>query len=167
MKALLLVHLSSLDNYAEFSYDATGSYKQAFELAQRIASAVRRFRGPVYIVDQNWSLLREPSSAPRRWLLEELQRDNRIKDNQTWIQFDEQDSDWDEFLPQLAHKLAKDGVTEVAMGGVWHDPTLESGCVTTTYLYLKDFMKAKVDPRLVGCETDYGKRGDPNFIYRK
>lgn len=164
MKALLLVHLSSLDNYAEFSKDATGVYDQAWQLAERIAKAIREFRGPVYIVDQNWSLLREKSSEPRKWLLEEIAR---TQPDALWIEFDEQLDDWDDFLPELAHKLVKDGVTEVVMGGVWHDPTLESGCVTATFLYLKQFIKAKVDRKLVGCETDYGTRGDPKFVYRR
>lgn len=163
MKALLLVHLSSLDNYAEFSKDETGVYDQAWRLAERIAKAAREFRGPLFIVDQNWEFLGEKNDEPRRWLWQELEGRPDAK----WMEFDEDLQDWDKFLPKLLKKLQRAGVTEVVMGGVWHDPTEESGCVTTTWVYLRQFMKAKVDPNLVGCETDYGPAGDPNFIYRR
>lgn len=163
MKALVLVHLSSLDNYTDFSKDATGVYDGAWRLAERIGKAAREFRGPVFIVDQNWEFLGEKIDEPRRWLWGELEDIPDV----TWMEFDEQFDYWEAFLPKLLIKLQRAGVTEVVMGGVWHDPTLESGCVTRTYLFLKKYMKAKVDKKLVGCEVDYGPRGDPNFMYRK
>lgn len=162
-RALLLVHLSSLDNYAEFSKDTTGVYDQAWRLAERIAKAVREFRGPVFIVDQGWEFLGEKNDEPRRWLWEELEE----RPDAQWMQFDEDLHDWDKFLPKLLKKLRRAKVTEVVMGGVWYDPTEGSGCVTATYIYLRQYMKAKVDARLVGCETDYGERGDPKFKYRR
>lgn len=167
MKALLLVHLSSLDNYAEFSHDATRRYDKAWRLAERLAKAIRTFQGPVYIVDQMWSLLDEPSSEPRRWLLAEIQEAEARGQKVSWIEFDEQLEDWEVFLPNLLERLDRDGITSVRMGGVWHDPTLESGCVSYTYQYLIDHLNATVDKKLVGCETDYGKRGSAGSMFRK
>jgi hypothetical protein len=163
MKALLIVHLSSLDNYAEFSHDELGSYDPAWRLARRLAKAIISFEGPVYIVDQMWSLLPEPSSEPRAWLLQAIGDRKDI----VWIEFDEQLADWDAFLPELLERLRRDGISQVRMGGVWHDPTLESGCVSYTWLYLRKHLKATIDKKLVGCETDYGKRGPTDFMYRK
>jgi hypothetical protein len=167
VKALLLVHLSSLDNYAEFSHDVTQRYDKAWHLAERLAKAIRTFQGPVYIVDQTWSLLANPSSEPRRWLLAEIQEAEARGQKVSWIEFDEQLEDWEVFLPNLLERLKRDGISEVRMGGVWHDPTLEYGCVTYTWLYLKHHLKATVDRKLVGCETDYGKRGPAGSMYRK
>lgn len=164
MKALILVHLSSLDNYAEFSFDVTGVYDQAWRLAERIARAVDAFDGPIYIVDQNWIFLGEKNDEPRQWLWSELADPPRA----TWIHFDEDYQDWDVFLPQFLRRLKKDKITEAVMGGVWHDASLKTGCVTHAYLYLKAHgIKAKVDKSLVGCETDYGPTGDPTFLFRK
>lgn len=164
MKALILVHLSSLDNYAEFSFDVTGVYDQAWRLAERIAKAARAFKGPIYIVDQDWIFLGEKNDEPRRWLWEELKR----RPDAVWFEFDEDHHDWDVFLPKFLKRLKKDKITQAVMGGVWHDPSLKIGCVTKTYLYLNAYgIKAKVDKSLVGCETDYGPEGDPNFLYRK
>jgi len=164
MKALILVHLSSLDNYAEFSFDATGVYDQAWRLAERIAKAAHEFAGPLYIVDQNWKFLGEKNDEPRQWLWNELE----VRPDAVWIHFDEDYQDWKVFLPKFLKRLKKDKITQAVMGGVWHDPSLKVGCVTTTYLYLKmNGIKARVDRALVGCETDYGPEGDPNFLFRK
>ena len=47
--ALVIVHLSTIDSYAW----SVGEDKAA-KLAERITAAVRRHRGPVYVVDQFW-----------------------------------------------------------------------------------------------------------------
>lgn len=72
----------------------------------------------------------------------------------TWIEFDEDVSDWKRFLPSLKRRLSRDHVTNVVVGGVWYDPKLTTGCATEVYLYLAARMPTKVDKRIIGCETD-------------
>lgn len=71
-----------------------------------------------------------------------------------WIEFDEDVSDWNRFLPALKRRLTRDRVTDVVIGGVWFDPKLKSGCATQVYLYLSSSMPTKIDKSIVGCETD-------------
>jgi hypothetical protein len=136
--ALVIVHLSSIDSYAW-----TIGETKARQLADRIIRAVHKHRGPVYVVDQFWDgPLRESVAAA-------------ISDvPAAWIKFDEDLSDWAAFLPKLRRRLARDGVTDVVVGGVWYDPKLEEGCATRIYLDLAAVLPAKVDKNLVGCATD-------------
>lgn len=136
--ALVIVHLSTIDSYAW-----TIGEEKAWQLADRIIRAVRRHKGPVYIVDQFWD-------GPLRDHIVAEVRDVPV----TWIKFDEDVSDWDRFLSSLKRRLVRDKVTNVVLGGVWYDPKLESGCATRVYLYLLPSIPTKVDKDLVGCETD-------------
>ena len=47
--ALVIVHLSSVDSYADQIGQEAGE-----RLARSIVDAVRKHRGPVYIIDQGW-----------------------------------------------------------------------------------------------------------------
>ena len=136
--ALVIVHLSTIDSYAwNIGED------KARQLAERIVSAVRKHRGPVYIIDQFWD--------------GELRNDVALAIADVpvkWIKFDEDLSDWKRFLPSLKRRLSRDGVTAVILGGAWYDPKLKEGCATTVYLYLAAEMPTKVDPKIVGCEAD-------------
>lgn len=137
-KALVIVHLSSIDAYAW-----TVGEEKAKQLADRLTRAIRKHRGPVYIVDQFWDgplrdqILAAVSDVPAKL-----------------IKFDEHVGDWKRFLPSLKRRLTRDGVTEVLIGGVWFDPALKEGCATTVYLYLAASIPSRVDTSLVGCETD-------------
>lgn len=136
--ALVIVHLSTIDSYAW-----TIGEDKARQLADRIVAAVRKHRGPVYVIDQFWDGdLRDYVAAA----IAEVP----VK----WIKFDEDVSDWNKFLPSLKRRLSRDGVTDVVLGGVWYDPELKEGCATTVYLYLAAAMPTKIDPKIVGCETD-------------
>jgi hypothetical protein len=136
--ALVIVHLSTIDSYAW-----TVGEEKAKQLATRIIQAIRRHRGPVYVVDQFWD-------GPLRNEVAAAVADIPI----VWIEFDEDVGDWKRFLPSLKRRLKRDRVTNVVVGGVWYDPKLEEGCATEVYLYLASRMPTKVDERLVGCETD-------------
>lgn len=137
-KALVIVHLSTIDSYAWNIGEA-----KAKALADRLVRAIRAHRGPVYIVDQFWDgplreqIVRAVSDVPAKW-----------------IEFDEDVGDWKRFLPALKRHLTRDRVTDVIIGGVWFDPTLETGCATEVYLYLASRIPTKVNEAIVGCTTD-------------
>lgn len=111
-KALVIIHLSSLDAYAE----AAGSDK-AFELAQRIRKRVDAFRGPVVVVDQGWP--RSKFSKPRENLHKHLYFRNHVE----IIPFEDREQDWRLFLERLRDHLLDNGVTNVELGGVWYSPS--------------------------------------------
>jgi hypothetical protein len=137
-RALVIVHLSTIDSYAW-----TIGEEKAAQLADRIIRAVRKHRGPIYIIDQFWEgplrdrIAAEISDIPAQW-----------------IEFDEDVGDWKQFLPSLKRRLTRDRVTNVVIGGVWFDPKLKGGCATEVYLYLLSRLPTKVDKTIVGCETD-------------
>lgn len=136
--ALVIVHLSTIDSYAW-----TVGEEKARQLAERIIRAVRKHRGPVYIVDQFWD-------GPLREQIVEAVADLPVQ----WIKFDEDVGDWKRFLASLKRRLTRDGVTNVIVGGAWYDPTLKEGCATTVYVSLASVLPTKVDKTLVGCSTD-------------
>jgi hypothetical protein len=139
-KALVLIHLSSLDSYV-----VQYGMEQATQLALRMRAAVLNHDGPVYIVDQRWPFS-EPHSIPRHEFVISIQLARDIN----WIHWDEWNS-WEDFLSDLRGQLKRDGVNQIVLGGVWYDPSLEAGCVSETYLYLKNFFLVIIDPSLVGC----------------
>ncbi len=136
--ALVIVHLSTIDSYAWTIGEAN-----ARQLADRIVSAVRKHKGPVYIVDQFWD-------GPLRDHIVAAIADVPVK----WIRFDEDVESWDRFLPSLKRKLARDKVTNAVIGGVWFDPTLKEGCATEVYVYLATLMPTTVNKDIVGCMSD-------------
>lgn len=142
MEALVIVHLSSLD-----AFTALVGEKEGWELARHLAVAVRDNPGWVFVADQGWDDDR-PESAPRQWLISEIEGIPRI----TWIRFDEDLQPWEPFLRQLRKLLEARDIQKVWIGGVWYDPALKGGCATAVYLYLKKYFDANVVPELVGCE---------------
>ena len=136
--ALVIVHVSSVDSYADQIGHAAGE-----RLAKSIIDAVRKHRGPIYIVDQGWD-------GP----LENMIKSGVATVPVTWMRFDEDIHDWDTFLPKLKRRLTRDRVGRVVIGGVWYDPTLETGCATTVYLYLLPSFPTEVDKSIVGCFDD-------------
>lgn len=136
--ALVIVHVSSVDSYADQIGQEAGE-----RLARSIIEAVRKHRGPVYIVDQGWD-------GP----LENTIKSAVATVPVTWIRFDEDVGDWDKFLPSLRRRLKRDHVDRVVIGGVWYDPTLETGCATRVYLYLVRSLPTEVNKAIVGCFTD-------------
>ena len=136
--ALVIVHLSTIDSYAWNIGE-----EKARQLADRLVSAIRKHRGPVYIIDQFWD-------GPLRSHIVAAVAEIPAK----WIEFDEDVGDWKRFLPSLKRRLSRDKVTDVVVGGVWFDPTLATGCATEVYLYLAATLPTKVNKDIVGCETD-------------
>jgi hypothetical protein len=141
-KALLIIHLSSLDAYADrYGID------EAEALASRMRKAIMEHKGPVYIVDQRWPLV-EPHSMPRFDLVNSVQlaRDIEWRHWEEWME-------WEKFLKELRSEMRRAGVSEVVLGGVWYDPAGELGCVTESVPILKRLFRVKVDRDIVGCVT--------------
>lgn len=172
--ALVIIHLSSLDSFTDLEYLATGERDDGYALAYQMSEAVNAHQGPIIIVDQMW-LFYGRESRPRTHFLEnigvdfddyekwglgegdvyEQEKPRKI----TWIRFDEQGQDWDEFLALLEKTLKKLRVKDVLLGGLFYEHDLSEGCVTHTYKFLRDRIPTKVEHHLVGaanahCEPD-------------
>lgn len=139
-QALVIVHLSSLDAFAE-----RAGMGEAEALADRIKRAVLEQNGPVYVIDQKWPFTNW--SEPRYKLVISVQLQREIN----WIHFEDDMQEWDIFLSHFRTRLKKDKVTSVVLGGVWYDPGGEAGCVSDAYLALKKDFRVSVDETLVGC----------------
>jgi nicotinamidase-related amidase len=146
-KALVIVHLSSLDSYAAQSREASGSWVYAEELSQELEKAIRKHKGPIFIVDQGWPMGRRESEY-RGGLVSAIAR----RRNVTWIIFDENVDSWPLFLQKLEAGLKKKRVTSVVLGGVWKE-----GCVQAVFDHLKEHtdLDVCIAPELVGSEEDY------------
>lgn len=140
MKALVIVHLSSLDAYAR-----QAGMDEAFALADRLKNAILGWNGPVYVVDQRWPI---DKWAKPRW---ELVTDVQLKREIRWSHFDDTRDDWGLFVRHFRAQLIRDGVKNVVLGGVWYHPGSESGCVSDIYRSFKKYFHATVDENLVGC----------------
>jgi hypothetical protein len=180
VESLVIIHLSSLDSYADIEYEATEDRDGSYDLAFRMADAVVKHQGPVFIVDQGWYGLGRESRPRWRFLdevagreeggidYEQWQKADELEIYQqhgpardiTWIKFDEQYSEWDEFLKLLQRLLKKAKTTKVVLGGLFFEHDLSEGCVTATYQFLKTIFPTKVDPGLVGCVNDFYEPGE-------
>lgn len=173
--ALVIIHLSSLDSFTDLEYMATGERDDSYALAWQISQAVNAHQGPIIIVDQMWLFIGK-ESGPRTHFLEDIgvdfddyqewgsDQEKSVHEQEdprkiTWIKFDEQDQDWDEFLALLEEILKELKVTDVLLGGLFYEHDLSEGCVTHTYKFLRDRIPTKVELHLVGdanahCEPD-------------
>lgn len=177
IEALVIIHLSSLDSYADIEHEASGEYTHSYQLASDMAKAVLEHKGPVFIVDQGWLFIGR-ESRPRSYFEEEVGVDydeihkkveaafqgqdpvyqQHEPRDITWIIFDEEYEDWDVFLGLLRKKLKEAKVDKVVLGGLFFESDLSEGCVTFTYKELLKTIPTKVDPGLVGCISYfYGK----------
>jgi hypothetical protein len=152
-EALVIIHLSSLDSYTQQGVES-GNWGLGDDLANGIIDAILNHKGPVYIVDQGWSL-GPRESRPRARVIESIEG-RPVQ----WIQFDEDKESWDRFEKEMTRILRRDGVTKVVLGGLWWQSDLEGGCVTETYLRLRKNFKVKVNEGLVGCESDFDDSQD-------
>lgn len=144
MDALVLVHLSSLDAYAELEGDAA-----AGRLASRMLRSAEIHDGPVFVVDQGWAYRGRHSDA-RRALVRAV-RLLMLEKDVVWVRWNERDVEWPRFLSELADLLAEKGVASVRLGGVWYDPSGEFGCTTEAAQFLATRFDVRVDDRLVAC----------------
>lgn len=140
MKALVIIHLSSLDAYAQ-----KAGMEEAFQLAARLKDAILSWEGPVYVVDQRWP--RDKWSDPRWNLVVDVQLKREIH----WIHFDDSRDDWDLFMRHLRARLIREGVKSAVLGGVWYHPGREGGCVSDIYRTFKKNFHVTVNEDLVGC----------------
>lgn len=140
MKALVIVHLSSLDAYAE-----RNGLEAAGRLADRLRKAILEWKGPVYIIDQRWPITKW--SDPRWRLVNDIQ----LKRDIGWQHFDDSNDDWGIFMTHFRAQLIREGIKEVVLGGVWYYPGGESGCVSEIRDKFRRYFKTTVDEDLVGC----------------
>jgi hypothetical protein len=138
--ALVIVHLSSLDAYADmFGLD------KAQELAEKMADSVIRHQGPVFVIDQKWPY-NEPYSIPRIWFVRNIQLQTDAK----FVHFRDDREEYGFFLRTLGRKLDAEDVGTVVVGGLWHGDE-NIGCVSETAEFLKDYFTVRINPRIVGC----------------
>lgn len=141
MKALVIVHLSSLDAYTDkFGEDAGANL--AYEIYQKIDD----FDGPIFIIDQNWPLTAE--SGPRSALYKALQP-LLLQKNIYFEHFEESAVEWTRFLDNFRRMLRQMGVTHTVIGGLWYDKDLKTGAVTDVYKFFGDVLPSIVDPKIV------------------
>jgi len=141
------MHLSTLDSYTYQAREA-GDESVGDLLADALIEEIMKHEGPVYIVDQGWSLGRR-ESRPRARILEAIQG-RPIE----WIRFDENTDDWDEFEHELIDRLRQDKIKKVAVGGIWYQDDFGGGCATELFLILKKYFPTQVIDRILGKETD-------------
>ena len=161
--ALVLIHLSSLDAFADYWSVEDPEFKESWSLARRIAQAALAHHGPVVIADQDW-VDRGPWCAPRVWLQGVIRAG---RPDATWIHFDEEESPWRPFLAKLRKMLERLKIKKVIVGGVWFDPGEWSGCVTATYQYLKKYFDVTVASDLVVCDKDVTPWSPELWTYEK
>ena len=140
MKALVIVHLSSLDAYTDAFGEQAGA-RLAYEFYQKIED----FDGPVFIVDQDWPVT--GSSGPRRALYRSLQS-LTFQKNIYYEHFDEASVEWPAFMEKFREMLKRMGVSHTVIGGIWYDPDLKTGAVTDIYKFFGDVLPSIVDPKI-------------------
>lgn len=134
MKALVIVHLSTLDHLTSVNRD------RAEDIAAQLMDDVW-FDSPIgggllVVVDQQWDFATW-DSAPRKVVLESIQRRREAGRATITMKFDESTKKWAKFLPQLEALLRRHGVTEVGVSGLWYDPENDRGCAYTVEKYLR------------------------------
>lgn len=175
-KALVVVHLSSLDSYTDIEYEATEDRERSYEIAYNLGEEVLKHKGPVIIVDQGWLFIGR-ESRPRGQFLDDVMTREDYEAFQatepldvyeqlgphrdiTWIKFDEDEAAWADFFPVLDRVLKDRGVKSARLGGVFYEPDLSEGCVTEVYKHLRKLMPVKVEADLVGCVSDFYDPGE-------
>jgi hypothetical protein len=78
----------------------------------------------------------------------------------TWIKFDEQYTDWKDFLRVLDRHLKAVKSAEAILGGLFFEHDLREGCVTEVYKHLRERFPVQVMPDLVGCVGDFYQEGE-------
>jgi len=171
-KALILVHISSLDSYTaqakenDFRGDARG-FDLADNFSYDITNALQHDES-VFIIDQAWevghresrpreSLLEDLDGLPITWILFADDDDPDMIDSDMLKRFPyqriAQDGNWKAFLPNLTRLLRKQGITHVRVGGIWFTEDLTEGCATAVYKQLRKHFKTEVGT--VGTESDF------------
>ncbi len=141
MKALVIVHPSSIDSYTHmYGEDA------AARLSHRIYEAARVHEGPVFLLDQQWVM--GPESGPRRALYNSLLPIYLQKDVSV-LPFDEVGEEWSEYLRSFREQLLDMGVSEVVLGGLWHDLDMGAGAVVDAYKIIGEVIPTSVDENMV------------------
>jgi hypothetical protein len=157
-KALVIVHLSSLDSFTDACGDVNGAY-----LAEQLSFAIEKHDGLVVVTDQGWELLGR-NSEPRQWVTEALQRHPHV----LWLHHDENvslaASPWRRPMRRLGKLLAMHGIRCVTLGGVWATEDGSSGCVNETQMRLEEqgFVCHR-DDTLCGFDEDHDDEEEEDF----
>lgn len=151
-EALVLIHLSSLDSFADMEREVIGGDENSWGLAFRIAKVIEQFQGPIFIGDQQWRFI-GPESRPRARLISKIEKMGQ--EDITWVHFDEQEEGekgWEDFLRKLGEWLRSNRITRVFLGGLFFKEDLSEGCVTYVYQFLQDRLPVKILHEAVGSE---------------
>ena len=122
-RALVIIHLSSLDSFTEEYGFANGAY-----VASQLYTAIQKHDGLVVVVDQGWEFNGEKSD-PRQLVLSLLEKHPQA----VWFPHTEEtlmySDQWDQPMQQLGALLRDQGVSSIVLGGCYASEDEERGCV--------------------------------------
>lgn len=155
-EALVLIHLSSLDSFTDMEREVTGDSELGFDLAFRIVRTIEKFKGPIFVGDQDWDFVGR-ESRPRARLMDGIEQLSKRGPREwtpriTWVHFDEQEEGeegWRKFLAELDRWLKKNKITRVSLGGLFYEDEKYSGCVNTVFDHLIEKLPVKIDLEVV------------------
>jgi hypothetical protein len=127
-RALLILHLSSLDTYYDI-FGGDAAEQKADEFIDIIRLSVDAGR-PVFVMDKRWPI-DDKTMRPRGYVLKVLDDEALY----VWISHDEGEEPWEPTLSYLVGALRLAGVDHVDLIGGWYDPLSpafggkDSGCL--------------------------------------
>jgi hypothetical protein len=152
-KALVLVHVSSLDSYRETIHELCGDKYAAKEaaraLTESLVEAAIRHKGPVVVIDNGWDghFVDDFRAAVRQ------KRPDAI-----WVAHGEDARSWESLFRELDLILAVTHATRAIVGGVWWFADGSAGCVNAVLGHLKKKLgdaNAEEGPtEILGSEDD-------------
>lgn len=152
--ALLLVHLSSLDAYAD-RYGPIRAHSLCRRLCARIAASSRAIA-----TDQGWPC--DADSTARQLLYRALAAHPRA----TIFPHDEETDGWASPMDGLADLPASRRVGAVIVGGVWLDADGAGGCVAATAEALRSRgIRATIERSLCGVDEGADTEDDGTLVH--
>lgn len=147
-RALIIVHLSSLDVYTSGIGQGAGR-----GMGERLAAAARHHNGPVIIIDQLWEI-EGHASDPRVFVYEAIQ--DIPGEKLVLIRHDEDDSPtaWTDLFDELVPVLNELGVESVKIAGFWYDPKRSTGCAWYVGQQLSDSFDVTYARNILGSYED-------------
>ena len=141
-EALIIVHLSDLDNY---TWEC--GLHDGHNMAQALARAVDNYEGLLIATNQQ-KPLHPTYSGPREVVLQALRRRTLV----VMIAHDERIDGWEKPLRQIEEKLREHAVSHVVLGGFEYRPGEPfPGCVLETKRLLEEQgFVCRVDEKLCG-----------------
>jgi hypothetical protein len=148
-RALVIIHLSSLDSFTEEYGFANGAY-----VASQLCAAIQAHDGLVVVVDQGWEFNGEKSD-PRQLVLKALEKHSQV----VWFSHTEEtliySDQWGQPMQQLGALLRDRGVTSIVLGGCYASEDEERGCVNAARKAIAaQGFACQIDKDLCGFEEE-------------